>query len=82
MNNLSGKLLAINEISNEIFGGEMADTYVISVWDKEITFSSQYKKEIAAKAIAMDGANVKVDSNGFSTITFKHFDLSIVIVLS
>jgi hypothetical protein len=82
MDNLSGKLLAINEISNEIFGGEMGNTYVISVWDKEITFSSHYKKEIAAKAIAMDGAKVEVDSSGFSTITFKHFDLSIVIVLS
>lgn len=82
MNNLSSKLLAVNEISNEVFGGEMSNTYAISVWDKELTFSSHYKKEIAAKAIAMDGATVKVDSNGFSTITFKYFDLSIVIVLS
>jgi hypothetical protein len=82
MNNLSSKLLAVNEISNEIFGGEMGNTYAISIWDKEITFSSSYYKSIAAKAIAMDGATVKVDSNGFSTITFKHFDLSIVIVLS
>jgi hypothetical protein len=82
MNNLSGKLLAINEISNEIFGGEMADTYVISVWDKEITFSCHYKKEIAAKAIAMDGAKCEVNSSGFSTITFRHFDLDIKITLS
>lgn len=82
MNNLSGKLLAINEISSEVFGNEMSDTYVISIWDKEITFSSHYKKEIAAKAIAMDGAECDVDKNGFSSITFKYFDLIIKIVLS
>jgi hypothetical protein len=82
MNNLSSKLLAVNEISNEVFGGEMENTYAISIWDRELTFSSRYKKEIAAKAIAMDGAKVEVDSNGISTITFTHFDISIAIVLS
>jgi hypothetical protein len=82
MNNLSGKLLAINEISSEIFGGEMESTYVISIWNKEISFSCHYKREIAAKAIAMDGAKCEVDSNGFSTITFKHFDLDIKVTLS
>jgi hypothetical protein len=82
MNNLSSKLLAINEISSEVFGGEMSNTYVISIWDKEITFSSHYKKEIAAKAIAMDGAKNEIDKNGFSTITFKYFDLDIKIILA
>lgn len=82
MNNLSSKLLAVNEISNEVFGGEMSNTYNISIWDKELTFQGHYKMEVAAKAIAMDGAEVVVDKSGFSTITFKYFDLIIKIVLS
>lgn len=82
MNNLSSKLLAINEISSEIFGGAMENTYVISIWDKSIIMSSHYKKEIASKAMAMDGAESKIDANGFTTISFKHFDMTIEIVLS
>lgn len=82
MQNLSNKLLAITEISNEIFGGELENTYVISIWDKSIQFSSHHKKSIAAKAVSMDGAVIAIDRNGFTTISFKYFDLTIEIILA
>ncbi len=82
MNNLSNKLQAVTDISNEIFGTDLENTYVISVWEHRITFSSTYKTSIAARAMKMDGVTSEINTAGFTTITFKHFDLTIEIVLS
>ena len=82
MNNLTNKLLAIKEISEQIFGGELETTYVISVWQERITFSSHYNREVAGRSMSMDGVTSVIDSNGFTTITFKYFDLMIEITLS
>ena len=82
MNNLTNKLLAIKEISEQIFGGELETTYVISVWQDRITFSSHYNREVARLSMSMDGVTSVIDSMGFTTITFKYFDLKIEITLS
>lgn len=82
MKNLSSKLLAVNEITNEVFGGELENTYVITIWEREIQFSSHYNRRVASKAMTMDGAKVKLDDSGFTTISFKYFELNIEIILS
>jgi hypothetical protein len=82
MNNLSNKLQAIKDVTDEIFDKDLQETYVISIWDSRITFSSEYKLGIAARAMKMDGVTSEINTAGFTTITFKHFDLTIEIVLS
>ncbi len=82
MQNLSSKLLAVTEIANEIFGTDLENAYVISLWEHRLTFSSTYKMSIAGRAMKMDGATSEINTSGFTTITFNHFDLTIEIVLS
>ncbi len=82
MQNLSSKLLAIKEIAEQIFGNDLQETYVISVWEHEINFSSHYERNVAGRAMSMDGAKVEIDTAGFTTIRFRHFEVEIKIILS
>ena len=82
MQNLSSKLLAIKEIAEQVFGNDLEETYVISVWEQEITFSSHYQRDVAGRAMGMDGAKVEIDTAGFTTIRFRHFEVEIKIILS
>ena len=74
--------MTINEIAEQVFQKDLQETYVISIWDSEITFSSHYQRETASRAMSMDGAAAEIDGSGFTTIRFRYFDIEVKIVLS